>query len=87
MLRGPDIVLMGVWKYLSPSIQRVAHFIAALPGFILSNADLMDLLYRGQQNPPYDTIIGVMICELRKVLRPVFAFINERGRGWMLIFN
>ena len=85
-MRGQDICRPVAWERIGPSVQRMGHYFAALPGWNVNTGELMDFLYRGREDPPFDNIIGTYLMTLRDALRPEWKILLNPGvHGWRLV--
>ncbi len=74
----------GVGVYLSPTLFRTLMILLAAGPRLVTHDELFDCLYDGREDGgPYDKIISVMICRLRKQMAPLGIIIeNVWGQGF-----
>lgn len=84
-MNGADYFTVESWRRLGIFEQRVAHYFAFLPGFVITTSELMDVCYRGRLDPPLDGIISVMIYHLRSNMLDDWRIVTWGRRGFVLV--
>ncbi len=72
---------------ITPTIWGLLEILRRRRGNLVSRDSLMTLLYGAAvANPPFDRVLSVYVCKLRRALIPTpFTIVTEYGRGYRLI--
>jgi DNA-binding response OmpR family regulator len=80
-----QVIVAGSRRKVAPTAWRILELLGQRSGRHVSRESLMAALYEHRNDPPFERVLDIYICHLRKTLRgSPYRIITAYTLGWRL---